>query len=254
MLSRLFVEGLYIHWAKIDEDCYLRRIEALKQLEELTFTSNITIFVGENGTGKSTLLEAIATAYGLNPEGGSRNFRFSTRETHSSLHRGLTLRKGHQRPRDSFFLRAESFYNVATQAEEYRDVTPPEIYYRQYGGRSPHEQSHGESFLGLMQNRFSEKGLYLLDEPEAAISPQRQLTLLICLNRLALGGSQFLIASHSPLLLGIPGAELLSFDQGRIHPVSYEETESYQVTEMFINHREYLLERLLKEGGNWDNK
>ncbi len=248
MLSKLFVDGLHIDWTKIDEDSYLRRIAALEQLEELTFTRSITFFVGENGTGKSTLLEAIATAYGLNPEGGSKNFRFATRETHSRLYEGLTLRKGYQRAKDSFFLRAESFYNVATQAEEYRDVTPPEIYYRQYGGRSPHEQSHGESFLGLMQNRFTEKGFYLLDEPEAALSPQRQLTLLLCIHRLSLGGSQFLIASHSPILLGIPGAELLSFDEGQLHPVSYEETESYQVTEMFLNHREYLLERLLGEG------
>lgn len=247
MLSSLFLQGLKINWNKLDQDSYLRQIPAIGQLQELEFTAPITFLVGENGTGKSTLLEAIAAAWGFNPEGGSRNFRFSTRETHSSLHEAMTLRKGYQRPRDGFFLRAESFYNVATQVEEYRGTDDPQIYYQRYGGRSLHEQSHGESFLALMQNRFSDKGFYLLDEPEAALSPQRQLTLLICLNRLAKRGSQFLIASHSPILLGFPGAEILSFDEGEIRAIPYEETQSYQVTEMFINHREYLLERLLEE-------
>ena len=249
MLSDLFVTGLRVAWSGIPADSYLHRIEALKGMEELTFTRPITFFVGENGTGKSTLLEAIAAAYGFNPEGGSRNFRFSTRETHSGLYEGMLLKKGWQRPKDGFFLRAESFYNVATQMDAYAKEIDAEKYYQIYGGKSLHEQYHGESFLALMQNRFGEKGFYLLDEPEAALSPQRQLTLLICLNRLAKNGSQFLIASHSPILLGIPGAEILSFDEGHIHPVRYEDTDSYQVTEMFLNHREYLLERLL-EGGS----
>ena len=247
MLSGLFLQGLKINWNKIDEDSYLRRIPAIKQLQELEFTKPITFLVGENGTGKSTLLEAVAAAWGFNPEGGSRNFRFSTRETHSSLHAAMTLRKGYQRPWDGFFLRAESFYNMATQVEEYRGDDDPEIYYRRYGGRSLHEQSHGESFLALMQNRFQGQGFYLLDEPEAALSPQRQLTLLICMHRLAEAGSQFLIATHSPILLGLPEAAILSFDEGALHPIEYEETESYQVTEMFLNHREYLLKRLLDE-------
>ena len=152
--------------------------------------------IGVNGTGKSTLLEAVAAAYGLNPEGGSRNFRFSTRDTHSSLYEGMILKKGFRNPRDNFFLRAESFYNVATQVEEYRDGDDPAVYYRQYGGRSLHEQSHGESFLALMQNRFRGQGFYLLDEPEAALSPQRQLTLLICIHRLAREGLQDGIEYH----------------------------------------------------------
>ncbi len=245
MRSDLFLNGFSLCWAEIEEDSYLHRVEALKEVESMDFHRPVTFFAGENGTGKSTLLEAVASAWGLNPEGGSRNFRFSTRDTHSSLYRGMRLRKGWRQPEDHFFLRAESFYNVATQVEEYRAGDDPSVYYQQYGGRSLHEQSHGESFLALVQNRFRGKGFYLLDEPEAALSPQRQLTLLICLHRLAREGSQFLIASHSPILLGMPEAEILSFDEGRISPVSYEETQSYQVTEMFLNHREYLLERLL---------
>ncbi len=247
MLSDLYLNGFYLDWQEVEEDSYLHRISALKEVKSMDFHRPVTFFVGENGTGKSTLLEAVAAAWGFNPEGGSRNFRFSTRDTHSSLYRGMRLRKGWRQPEDYFFLRAESFYNVATQVEEYRGGDEPSLYYRQYGGRSLHEQSHGESFLALVQNRFRGKGFYLLDEPEAALSPQRQLTLLICLHKLAREGSQFLIASHSPILLGMPEAEILSFDEGKICPVSYQETQSYQVTEMFLNHREYLLERLLNE-------
>lgn len=246
MLSELFLNGFSLDWSRIEEDSYLRRISALRGMESMELKRPVTFFVGENGTGKSTLLEAIALAWGFNPEGGSRNFRFSTRDTHSSLYEGMKLRKGWRQPEDHFFLRAESFYNVATQVEEYRDGDDPSIYYRAYGGRSLHEQSHGESFLNLVQSRFRGNGFYLLDEPEAALSPQRQLTLLIALHDLAAEGSQFLIASHSPVLLGMPGAEIFSFDEGEIARVAYEETQSYQVTEMFLNHREYLLGRLLK--------
>lgn len=247
MNGGLFVNGLTIDWNKVEPDSYLHEITALRGIRSISFEKPVTFFIGENGTGKSTLLEAIASAYGMNPEGGSKDFRFSTRDTHSELYEGMVLKKGYRRPRDNFFLRAESFYNVATQVEEYRDGDDPKIYYQRYGGRSLHEQSHGESFLSLMQNRFRGQGFYLLDEPEAALSPQRQLTLLICMHRLAKEGSQFLIASHSPILLGIPEAAILSFDEGALHPVEYEETESYQVTEMFLNHREYLLGRLLDE-------
>ena len=246
-MKSLFVNGFTIDWNKVESDSYLHRIKALAKMESLSFDNPVTFFVGENGTGKSTLLEAVAAAYGLNPEGGSRNFRFSTRDTHSSLYEGMILKKGFRNPRDNFFLRAESFYNVATQVEEYRDGDDPAVYYRQYGGRSLHEQSHGESFLALMQNRFRGQGFYLLDEPEAALSPQRQLTLLICIHRLAREGSQFLIATHSPILLGLPKADILSFDGEAVHPVEYTDTDSYQVTEMFLNHREYLLGRLLEE-------
>lgn len=246
-MDDLFIRGIRIDWDKVDRDSYVMQIPSVCHVRRMDFKRNITFFVGENGTGKSTLLEAIAVAYGFNPEGGSRNFNFATRETHSTLYGAITVLKGVRRPRHNFFLRAESFYNVATMIDEYRDGDDPVKYYARYGGKSMHEQSHGESFLALMQNTFVEKGMYILDEPEAALSPQRQLTLLIHISRLASNGAQFIIASHSPILLGIPEAEILEFDSGSIRKISYKDTESYQVTEMFINNREYFLKRLLSD-------
>jgi len=246
-MNNRFIKWVDIDWTKIDKQSYLRDIPALQFTSQLSFNSNVTFFVGENGTGKSTLLEAIAVVYGLNPEGGTKNYNFSTYDSHSELHKALQLAKGALRPRGRYFLRAESFYNVASKAEEYRDNEPKEIYYAQYGGKSLHQHSHGESFLALIQNNFVEKGIYILDEPEAALSPQRQLTLLLEINKLACKGSQFIIASHSPILLGLPEALILSFDDGEIHTCEYYDTESYQVTEMFINNRDYLLKRLLSD-------
>lgn len=246
-MNNRFIKSVNIDWSKIDADSYLRDIPALANISVLDFNNNITFFVGENGTGKSTMIEAIAVAYGFSAEGGTRNYRFSTYESHSPLYRAISMTKGIQRPKNGYFLRAESFYNVASKAEDYRDGINPEYYYRNYGGRSLHEQSHGESFLSLIQGYFDGNGLYILDEPESALSPQRQLTLIIEIDRLSKLGAQFIIASHSPLLLGIPGADILSFDDRHIHPCSYTETESYQVTELFINHRDYLLKRLLSD-------
>lgn len=239
-----FIRSIEIDWNRVEEDSYLHQITALRQMDFLEFQKNITIFVGENGTGKSTLLEAIATSYGFNPEGGTLNYRFSTFDDVSSLKDSLRLTKGYRRAKSNYFFRAESFFNVASKAEDYRDFTPKEIFYSRYGGKSLHEQSHGESFLAYFQS-FDEAGLYLMDEPEAALSPQRQLTLLLQIVKLAEAGAQFIIASHSPILLGIPEADIISFDSEEIKRCSYEDTESYQVMEMFINHREALLSRLL---------
>ncbi len=246
-MNQRFIQNIRINWNKIERDSYLRNIPALQFEDELVFDNNIIFFVGENGTGKSTLLEAIAVSYGFSAEGGSRNYNFSTYDSHSELHRALEMSRGFLKPSWSYFLRAESFYNVASKAEDYRDGELSSHYYRDFGGKSFHEQSHGESFLALAQGSFKPNGLYLLDEPEAALSPQRQLTLLIEISRLAKMGAQFIIASHSPILLGIPDAKILSFDDGVIHECDYLDTESYQVTEMFINNREYFLKRLLDE-------
>ncbi|NBK96501.1 MAG: ATP-binding cassette domain-containing protein [Clostridia bacterium] len=240
-----FINGIRIHWDRLQKDHYVKQIKALANLEYLSFHRNITFFVGENGSGKSTLLEAIAVASGLNAEGGTRNFNFATSETHSQLCDAITTIKGVHRPVHSFFLRAESFYNVATQYETYRDSSK-EHFYQRFGGKSLHEQSHGESFLHLIQGSFNEDGLYFLDEPEAALSPQRQLTLLIHLHQLASTGAQFIIATHSPILLGVPNCEILSFDHGEIIPIAYEECESYQVMKMFINEREKMLKHMLE--------
>lgn len=245
-MNNNFIQSIRIDWDQIEPDSYLRSIEALRGMEALDFRENITFFVGENGTGKSTLIEAIAVAYGFNPEGGTINYRFSTFDDVSELGSAIRMVKGYRRAKSNYFFRAESFFNVASKAEDYRDMTPKEVYYARYGGKSLHEQSHGESFLAYFQS-FDREGLYIMDEPEAALSPQRQLTLLIQIAKMAQRGSQFIIASHSPILLGIPGADILSFDDGEIRRCGYEETESYQVMEMFINHREHLIGRLLYE-------
>ena len=240
MLDSQLINGVLIDWDKIEPDSYLRNIDAINSINRISFTHSVTFFVGENGSGKSTLLEAIAIAYGFNPEGGTRNYSFSTYDSHSELCSALRLSRGVRCAGYGYFLRAESFYNVATKEEEYS---------RGPGGRPQHfhEKSHGESFLALAQNSFRANGLYLLDEPEAALSPQRQLTLLMEIDRCAKEDSQFIIVTHSPILLGLPGAEILSFDDGPIHPCTYEETDSYQVTSLFINNREQILHRLLSE-------
>ena len=238
-MNNQFIQGVMFDWDKIDDDSYLKKIEALKGIERLEFHNSITFFVGENGSGKSTLLEAIAIAHGFNPEGGTKNYFFSTHDTHSELYDVIRISRGYRKEKWGYFLRAESFYNVATQEEEYADIEHPSARY--------HEKSHGESFLELAQNNLRANGLYLFDEPEAALSPQRQLTLLMEIYRCAKEGAQFFIATHSPILLGIPDADIYCFDNGSIHLCAYEETESYQVTEMFINNRYALLDRFLKE-------
>lgn len=238
-MNEQFIKSMYIDWNKIEESSYLRKIEAIKELEELVFDKPITFFVGENGSGKSTLLEALAVSYGFNPEGGTKNYFFSTYDTHSRLYEAIRVSKGYRKAKWGYFLRAESFYNVATKEEEYADFGHPSEKY--------HEKSHGESFLALAQNQLRPNGLYLFDEPEAALSPQRQLTLLMEIYACAKQGSQFIIVTHSPILLGMPDAQIVSFDDGRIHSCKYVDTESYKVTEMFINNREQLLGRLLLE-------
>ena len=246
--STNYITGLEVLRDQLPADSYTLAIPALRSLENLDFPCPVTFFTGENGSGKSTLLEAVAVAYGFNPEGGTRNFQFSTRDTHSDFSSALRLRKGVKKPQDGFFLRAESFYNVASKVDDYAAESIGRINYLDYyGGRSLHCQSPGESFLALMQNRFHGNSIFILDEPEAALSPQRQLTALLMIGRLAKEGSQFIIATHSPILLGLPGAQILCFDDGDLHPITYEETEVYQVMEMFINSRKVLLEKLFSD-------
>ncbi len=209
-------------------------------MDELVFHQPVTFLVGENGSGKSTVLEAIAAASGFNPEGGTRNYSFSTYDSHSELYRAVRLVRSPYKPEWGYYLRAESFYNVATMEEEYA---------RLGGVRSEkyHEKSHGESFLALVQKQFRKNGIYILDEPEAALSVQRQLTLMIEIDSLAKQGAQFLIATHSPVLLGMNHAEILNFDDGPVHPVSYEETDSYRITKLFVNNREAVLKRMIDD-------
>lgn len=223
--------------------------------EPLKLHPKVTFLIGENGSGKSTVLEALAVSVGFNPEGGTRNFRFGTRASHSSLNEHLRVTKGVRRWRDGFFLRAESFFNVATEIERLDAepmAAPPVI--DSYGGRSLHEQSHGESFLALVTHRFGGQGLYLLDEPEAALSPQRQLAVLSRIHDLVRDDSQFVIATHSPLLMAYPEAWIYEFSREGIRRVEYEDTEHYQVTRDFLVNPARMLEVLLErdegaEGG-----
>ncbi len=233
----------------IDKDSYLAELPAIKHLAEngMQLSHPITVFVGENGTGKSTLLEAIAVAYGFNAEGGTKNFNFSTNRTHSELYEHLTVSR-RAYAEDGFFLRAESLYNFATNIDE-MDAQPsfgaPLIY--SYGGVSLHEQSHGESFLAIVQNRFCGNGLYILDEPEAALSPMRTMTLIAEIDRLVKANSQFIIATHSPMLMTLPGAQVLEFSEKGIRPVHYSETEHFRITKYFLNNPERVLHYLLNE-------
>jgi predicted ATPase len=221
-------------------------IPAIGGLDTIELDQPVTFFVGENGAGKSTLLEAIAVGMGLNPEGGSRNFRFSTRESHSDLARYLRLSRSARRMRDSYFLRAESYFNVATEIEALdREVGGPPIL-GAYGGKSLHEQSHGESFFALFMNRLRGNGLYLFDEPEAALSPTRQLAFLSRMHQLVEDGSQFLIATHSPILMAYPDAVIHLLADGPPQQIAYRDTEHYGVTRTFLNDTERMLDILLE--------
>ena len=238
------MEGLFVSAVRlktVPEGGYLAALPVVRHLAEageLCFDRAVTFLVGENGTGKSTLLEGIAVAAGFNAEGGSKNFNFATRESHSELHSHLTLvRRGY--PRDGFFLRAESFYNAASYID---DITVE----GSYGGLSLHRQSHGESFLALVRHRFGGGGLYLLDEPEAALSPTGILTLMAELHRLALEGSQFIIATHSPMLLALPEARIFELSEAGIAPAEYRETGHYRLTRRFLEDPGGMLGKVLE--------
>lgn len=228
------------------EDAYLAGIPAISGLGTLDLSrAPVTFFAGENGSGKSTLLEALAVASGFNPEGGSRNFCFSTADTHSGLLRRLRLSRAPARPRDGFFLRAESFYNVASNIDALDEGVGD--LWASYGGKSLHRQSHGESFLSLVLNRLGGNGLYLFDEPEAALSPARQLTLLAAIHQLVERDSQLLIATHSPILMAYPNAVIYLLDETGIRPVRYEDTEHYLITKRFLDNPGRMLEVLLTD-------
>jgi predicted ATPase len=248
MISSQYVSRITLQREMVESfDIYPFSIPSVRSLESIDLHSKVTYFVGENGSGKSTLLEAIAVSLGFNGEGGSKNFRFSSRHSHSELHKYLRIAKGVKRPRDGYFLRAESFYNVATEIENLDSEPsfgPPAI--DSYGGRSLHEQSHGESFLALMTERFGGQGIYILDEPEAALSPQRQLAVMSRLHDLVLDGSQFIIATHSPILMAYPDACIYLFGKEGVSKVAYEDTEHYRVTRDFLANPERMLRVLFE--------
>ena len=247
-MERLYVKNVYISEA-LDEDSYLNDIPAIKMLEKkhLEFSRPISILIGENGAGKSTLIEGIAVAMGFNPEGGTKNFAFSTADSHSDLYKHLTVAR-QAYPKDGFFLRAESFYNVASSIDQMdREGGGGAPIIDRYGGISLHEQSHGESFLALVKNRFSGKGLYILDEPEAALSPARMMQLLCLIHDLIKKESQFIIATHSPILMSYPDAGLYELSSEGIKKTSYRETEHYMITRDFIERPESMYRYLFDE-------
>jgi predicted ATPase len=236
--SPLYLNGIELKRGEVRSfDEYPFSLPAVRTLDEIELRSPVTFLVGENGSGKSTLLEAIASSWGFNPEGGSRNMMFATRPSESGLHEYLRLQRGLRRPADGFFLRAESFFNVATEVDKLEMASA-------YGGKSLHEQSHGESFLAVFMDRFYGGGFYILDEPEAALSPSRQLSVLTRMHDLVGQQSQFLIATHSPILMGYPGADILLLDEDGIRRVEYEETEHYFITREFLQNRERMLREL----------
>lgn len=246
MISSPYVGRVSLQRDKVESfDAYPFCLPALRAFEQLELHPKVSFFVGENGSGKSTLLEALAVSLGFNAEGGSKNFNFATRRSHSRLHEFLRVGKSFRRPRDGFFLRAESFFNVATEIERLDSEPGAPRVIDAFGGHSLHEQSHGEAFLALMTERFRGQGLYILDEPEAALSPQRQLALLSRLHDLVEDDSQFIIATHSPILMAYPDACIYACGQDGIAPVAYEETEHFQVTRDFLANPARMLKVLM---------
>lgn len=220
-------------------------IPVLKQFDFVEFNQPVTFFVGENGSGKSTLLEAIADKADFNTAGGSRDHTYDVHAAESGLGDHIRLSWA-PKTGNGFFMRAESFYHFATHIDQLEREQPTG--YSRYGIRSLLEQSHGESFLSLFLNRFNGNALYLLDEPEAALSPQRQLTFLRIMRELVENeGCQFIIATHSPILLGYPSAEIYNFDDGQIQQIEYEMTDHYQITKYFLDNRERFLKELFEE-------
>ncbi len=218
-------------------DEYPYSIPAIARLGRLELDPHVTFLVGENGSGKSTLIEALAVRAGFNPEGGTKNFTTRSRPSESSLHHALRLARGAKREQGGFFLRAETMFNVSTEAEDYQA----------YGWDKLHEKSHGEAFLWVMNHRFRERSLLVLDEPEAALSPTRQLALLARMEQLVKGGCQLIIATHSPLLLAYPRARIYSLDRDGIHLTRYRDTEHYAVTRAFLQDPDAMLKRLFAE-------
>jgi predicted ATPase len=241
LTAKPYLSDITILQDKIEEkDEYPFSVPSIRNLNTLTFHPKVTYFIGENGTGKSTLMEAIAQTMGFNPEGGTKNSLFSTRDTHSNLSDFIKPGRSFKAARDGFFLRAESFYNLATYIDDVQ-------YASSYGGKSLHAQSHGESFLALLTQKFRGNGLYLLDEPEAALSPSRQLSALAVIHKLVKADSQFIIATHSPILMAYPDSTIYLFSENGIHEIAYEDTDHYRVAKDFLNHREQMLNVLFEE-------
>ncbi len=243
-----YLKEIAFKWDKVeDTKKYPFNIPAIQKLPSIKLKYNVTFFAGENGSGKSTLLEAIALNCGFGIKGGSRNSLLSDDKDNLSLSAIVRL-AWLPKVSNGFFLRAETFYDYASYIDTVEEDLAEKQRYAAYGGKSLHQQSHGESFLALLQNRLGRKGVYLLDEPEAALSPQRQLVLLKIIRQMEKDNTtQFIIATHSPILLAYPDSEIYSFDTSPLSKIGYEDTEHYQVTKGFLNNRFRVLDELFKE-------
>ncbi|MEE0840268.1 MAG: AAA family ATPase [Acutalibacteraceae bacterium] len=248
-MNKLFVRQISIE-KELPRDNYISKLPVVKSLVEkpIDFKKPVTFFVGENGVGKSTLIEALAIALDFNAEGGSRNFCFSTEDSHSALSEYLTVAKGPILSEDGYFLRAESFYNVATHIDELdRQPCGAPFIVDGYGGTSLHKQSHGESFMRLVEERFGGNGIYILDEPEAALSPMRLLRLMSNIKRLVEKNSQFIISTHSPILMAFPDADIFEIKGEEIVNTPFEETEHYRVTKNFLDNPQRTFRHLFED-------
>ena len=243
-MNELFIRGL--KHAKIADDAmYPYDIPAVRDVESITFNSPVTFFVGENGSGKSTILEAIAVTAGFNAEGGTKNYNFSTENSTSELANTLTLVRGARREKSGFFLRAESFYTTANYTEKGTfplDDTPVPLF---FDGKPMHQQSHGEAFMAIVKN--FQPGLFLFDEPESALSPQRLLQLMVRIHALVRQGSQCIIATHSPILLAYPGAQIYEFTRLGVQATRFNELDHVNLTRDFLNSPGSFLKELFEE-------
>ncbi|MCA0970247.1 AAA family ATPase [Halobacillus litoralis] len=244
--NHTYIQSIRLKEGDLPKEEFPLNIPALRSFSSLYFHPNVTYVIGENGVGKSTLLEGVAVALGFNAEGGTLNFNFSSYDSHSDLHDYLRVARGTTRPKDSFFFRAETFYNVATNIEELDSEGFGPKVIDGFGGESLHKQSHGESFFAAFMHRFSGNGLYILDEPEAALSPTRQLSMLSRIHELVEQGSQFIISTHSPLLMAYPDSKIIELTEEGMEETHLTETDHYRTMEQFFEDRERLLYHLFK--------